>query len=207
MEIRNMRGCRPSLWKTYRTGWVHLHGNLLILVAEGLPYRARCAASSHPERGKLAGNAHELRSVGKLLLVTLHAVGWRIFDDKMHCSIWDSFVYNSFTFKSAVPIGEYPLRIQRIAMDGGRTLCLYPKFVVLVTFVLESVSMRASPSGKAVASQATIRGFESRRPLHKEQSGLRLGPLFYTGKKRREKPCPHNPTRAFICRAKRPRRR
>ena len=32
--------------------------------------------------------------------------------------------------------------------------------------MIESTHMRASPSGKAPASQASIRGFESRRPLH-----------------------------------------
>ena len=39
--------------------------------------------------------------------------------------------------------------------------------------------MRVSPSGKAMASQAIIRGFESRHPLHVKRSGLRVrGPLF-----------------------------
>ena len=45
--------------------------------------------------------------------------------------------------------------------------------------VLESSSMRASPSGKATASQAAIRGFESRCPLHERQGPAHARRAFF----------------------------
>ena len=43
-----------------------------------------------------------------------------------------------------------------------------------VSYVIESEPTRVSPSGKASASQADIRGFESRYPLHSEPEGPAL---------------------------------
>ena len=45
--------------------------------------------------------------------------------------------------------------------------------------VLESSGMRASPSGKATASQAVIRGFESRCPLHERQGPAHARRAFF----------------------------
>lgn len=48
----------------------------------------------------------------------------------------------------------------------GRTPCLLG---LIIPAVLRLVLARASPSGKARASQARMRGFESRRPLQAYQ--------------------------------------
>lgn len=47
--------------------------------------------------------------------------------------------------------------------------------------VIESSHTRASPSGKAMASQAIIRGFESRCPLHSSHHGSLWDPCFLRG--------------------------
>ena len=56
-----------------------------------------------------------------------------------------------------------------------------PKNVLLCLFVRPRYTephMRASPSGKASASQADIRGFESRCPLHAIQKSRESGSFF-----------------------------
>ena len=63
--------------------------------------------------------------------------------------------------------------------------------------VLESGPMRASPSGKASASQADIRGFESRCPLHRS-SGPRTGALFMCGVRQGSGPRPRPVRRANV---------
>ena len=50
---------------------------------------------------------------------------------------------------------------------------------VFTTAVLLFLAMRVSPSGKARASQARIRGFESRHPLQRTHHGLFRGRFFW----------------------------
>ena len=76
--------------------------------------------------------------------------------------------------------------------DGERSCyCFHAEHAVI-----ESPHMRVSPSGKAPASQAGIRGFESRHPLQKRSgpSGARFllyrfGPLGIVRNHREQRLC------------------